>query len=652
MEPKLSDRVFHIIKRYQDRVLLSDGSLEYTGADILVFINKIKPLILKFSCRRGRIGILIPNSPKAAMAILAVVALERIPVILNPSTRRKQIEEMLPGLNIEFLIVAKAVYPELDSPCSFIHLNLRGDMVALREQKRTLATPPVLPPEDTAVILYTSGTEGAQKGVQLSDSGIGYTINYLINYFGLNESTVSLCMLPISHTMGLNTQFFPTFFAGGKSAFYEASFNLGRIYRLIIISKSTFVGFITEFLQLCYEEKIRRNLAPAQQVQHVQIAGGVIRDDHLHKAMDLFPNAIIHKGYGQTEAIRVSMINNKDSRFYQDTAGHLLPGQKVEIRDEEGNILPENTLGEIYLTGPNIMLGYENRNDSPIKNGFLRSGDLGSMTSDGLLMIHGRKDSIFKVNGVCVSGKEIENAVRSIAPPIRDVKCLTTECKGGVQPILFVELLSGLTEGIFDFLKMEFRLAMKKRLKSSFKIPSEIYCLHSFPRTHNGKIRTRELINLCKNTDRTYCLGEDARGLHFFMIKQARLNGELLVRERRKYTRIVKRHFMAKFRIKQYEGLERPLTTWDIVDLRNISEEGMFFYYSKYLRPDSLLDLKIEVTKPSPIINCVGKVIRTDNPQSDSMCGIAIKFADIREQEKELLMKTILFQSEFLADFM
>ncbi len=527
MEPKLSDRVFHIIKRYQDRVLLSDGSLEYTGADILVFINKIKPLILKFSCRRGRIGILIPNSPKAAIAILSVIALERVPVILNPSTRRKHIEEILPGLNLDFLIVSRAAYPELDSPCSFIYLSLIGDRIKLRE--RALATPPApeLPPVDTAVILYTSGTEGEQKGVRLSDSGISYTINFLIDYFGLDESTVSLCMLPVSHTMGLNTQFLPAFFAGGKSVFYDASLNLGKVYRRIIETECTFVGFVTEFLQLCHEEKIRRNLAPAQKVQHVQIAGGFIRGDHLEKAMDLFPNAIVHKGYGMTEAIRVSMINSMDSRFFMDTAGSLLPGQQVEIRDEEGKILPANTLGEIYLKGPNIMLGYEKGVHSPIENGFLHAGDFGSLTSDGLLVIHGRHDSIFKVNGVRISGKEIENAVRSVPSPIHDVKCLPFERKSGVRPVLFVEIHSNLAENFLDFLKKEFRQAMKRRLKSSLKIPSEIYCMQSFPRTYNGKICNQELISLCTKTYRVRCLGEDGRGLRFYMVPQERLKEDL-----------------------------------------------------------------------------------------------------------------------------
>jgi len=637
----LSARIFHIIQTYQDKILLSDRTANYSGADIHAFIRKIKQFITTLSRRRSRIGVLIPNSAIAAMAILAVIALGRIPVILNPSTRRKHMEELLPKYNLDFLIVAKAAYPELDSPCSFIylHLNMKGDEIEVKE--RPITKLPDLPHESTAIILYTSGTIGEQKGVQLSNRGIIYTIDFLIGYFGLNESTVSTCILPLSHTMGLNTQFFPTFFAGGNSAFYEASLNLGKIYRLIIISKSTFVGFITEFLQLCYEEKTRRNLAPAEKVQHVQIAGGVIRDDHLQKAMDLFPNAIIHKGYGQTEAIRVSMINNRDSRFFQDTAGHLLPGQKVEIRDEEGNILPENTLGELYITGPNIMLGYENRKDSPIKNGFLRSGDLGSMTSDGLLMIHGRHDSIFKVNGVCVSGKEIENAVRSAAPPIRDVKCLPMECKGGVRPILFVELLSDLTEDVLDFLKKEFRPVMKKMLKSSFKIPGEVYCMKSFPRTYNGKIRNGELINLYKTSDQIYCLGEDDRGLHFFMIHQPNLKDDRLERERREYKRIEKKHFMARLRVKQYVGLDRSLNTWDRVNLKDISAGGMLFNYNKNLRINSLLDLKIDVLKSTPTINCVGKVTRTDKPRSTSNYGIAIRFIDIRKQEKELLIKTM-----------
>ena len=92
------------------------------------------------------------------------------------------------------------------------------------------------------------------------------------------------------------------------------------------------------------------------------------------------------------------------------------------------------------------------------------------------------------------------------------------------------------------------------------------------------------------------------------------------IQERRKYKRIEK-PYMARFRIKQYEGLEMSSTEWDMVPLRDISAGGLAFNYSKNLGFNSLLDIKIDIF--SSTINCVGKIIRIDRPQPHSMFRIA-----------------------------
>ncbi len=92
------------------------------------------------------------------------------------------------------------------------------------------------------------------------------------------------------------------------------------------------------------------------------------------------------------------------------------------------------------------------------------------------------------------------------------------------------------------------------------------------------------------------------------------------VQERRKYSRLEK-PLMARFRVKQYEGLEMFSTVWDMVPLRDISVGGLSFNYTKYLGFNSLLDFKIDIF--SSTINCVVKIIRIDRPQPHSMFRIA-----------------------------
>lgn len=110
--------------------------------------------------------------------------------------------------------------------------------------------------------------------------------------------------------------------------------------------------------------------------------------------------------------------------------------------------------------------------------------------------------------------------------------------------------------------------------------------------------------------------------------------------ERRKYKRIEK-PFMARLRIKQYEGLEISSTKWEVVVLRDLSAGGTLFDYNKILSIDSILDLNIDISPFAPTIKCVGRVARIQQSQPHYTLRIATEFTDIQEKEKELISKTL-----------
>ena len=106
--------------------------------------------------------------------------------------------------------------------------------------------------------------------------------------------------------------------------------------------------------------------------------------------------------------------------------------------------------------------------------------------------------------------------------------------------------------------------------------------------------------------------------------------------EKREYRRIEK-PYMARFRIKQYEGLETFSTGWDMVPVRNISAGGLAFNYAKNLGLDSLLDFEIIIFLSLPTIFCVGKIIRVVESQPHSICRISTEFTEIDKQVKEMI---------------
>ena len=97
---------------------------------------------------------------------------------------------------------------------------------------------------------------------------------------------------------------------------------------------------------------------------------------------------------------------------------------------------------------------------------------------------------------------------------------------------------------------------------------------------------------------------------------------------------------MARFQVKQYKGLEISYAEWDMVALKDLSAGGVFFYSSKNLGIDSLLDLKIDVSTDSSPIECVGIVLRVKKQKYTSIFGIAAAFMEIGAQDKEMINKT------------
>ena len=214
-------------------------------------------------------------------------------------------------------------------------------------------------------------------------------------------------------------------------------------------------------------------------------------------AREIFPNAVIHKGYGLTEGIRVSMIDSRDPNFRSDNAGYVLPEQEIEVRSASGRVLPPGAMGHIFLRGPNVMLGYDNQPDFPMEDGWMKTGDMGVLTIDRRLIIQGRSDSIFKVQGKRVSAKEIERAALDASRFVRDVKVLPVmDAKLGARPVLFLEMAHEKAKAFMLDGRDEFEKSLREHLSHKSSLPKDVFILHSFPRTFNGKLKSQALSQL------------------------------------------------------------------------------------------------------------------------------------------------------------
>ena len=191
--------------------------------------------------------------------------------------------------------------------------------------------------------------------------------------------------------------------------------------------------------------------------------------------------------YGQTEATaRISYLPPENLEKKLGSIGFAIPGVEIEIRDEEGNEVSENENGELFVKGPNIMLGYW-KNDSAtqqvIQDGWLKTGDLGTYDKDGYIYLSGRMSDMIKVSGHRISPLEIEEVIAQL-DDVEEVVAVGVEDEMTGQLIKVVIVLK---EGA-TMDEKNIKAHCRKNI-AMYKIPKHIVFADTLPKTASGKVQ-------------------------------------------------------------------------------------------------------------------------------------------------------------------
>ena len=278
---------------------------------------------------------------------------------------------------------------------------------------------------DTAVILYTSGTTGRSKGAMLSHSNIVSNLEGAANHFRLDDTMHTLSFLPINHVFEQVVGILLPLSMGGKVSFAESLKKLGEnlaevkptfllgvpaVYQMILERIRKKVGS-KRLSQLLFSNPITRPLVTSKVKRAfgagtIFISGGAALDPAIATGLLSF-GIPVYQGYGITETSPIISAEQPQGRRL-GSVGRMLPG--ITVRIDAPN---EDQVGEILVTGPNVMQGYYNNPRATaevLKDGWYRTGDLGRLDPDGFLTICGRvKNLIVTPNGKNVYPEEVEN---------------------------------------------------------------------------------------------------------------------------------------------------------------------------------------------------------------------------------------------------
>lgn len=288
-------------------------------------------------------------------------------------------------------------------------------------------TPVVRRPNDTALILYTSGTTGRSKGAMLSHANIVSNIRGAVSHLKLDDTIHTLSFLPINHVFEQVCGILLPLSIGGKVSFSESLKKLGEnlaevrptffvgvpaVYRMIL---DRMMKRITDRLvtRLLFSFSLTRQLVTSQIRKKlgsgtIFISGGAALDPGVAAQLTRL-GVTIYQGYGITET---SPVVAAESRYGAriGTVGRVMAG--IEVRIDNPN---DEQVGEILVRGHNIMQGYFNDSQATaeaLENGWYHTGDLGRLDSDGFLTVCGRvKNLIVTPNGRNVYPEEVENEI-------------------------------------------------------------------------------------------------------------------------------------------------------------------------------------------------------------------------------------------------
>jgi acyl-CoA synthetase (AMP-forming)/AMP-acid ligase II len=349
------------------------------------------------------------------------------------------------------------------------------------------------PAGEVAVILYTSGSTGAPKGVMLTHRNLAFIAQGSARLGALRPDDSVYLALPISHSYGL-TSVLLCGLQSGATIHPVARFAAERLAEAIAGGLTVFQGVPAMYARLLdWHHRTGRALTPNR--LRLAYIGGSMIDPAKKDAAESLLGLRLHHGYGLTEAapsVTRTLSGEAPSTL---SVGWPLPGIEVSLRSPGGAPVPEGDDGELWVRGPNVMKGYYRDPEQTARavdaQGWLHTGDLARRGAAGELYIAGRIKELIIRGGFNVYPAEVEAAIGR-DPGVAQCAVVGRSADGDEEIVAFVEPVPGRRiDG------EALRQSLRARL-APYKIPSRVVCMDKLPASGTGKLLRASLKHLAQ----------------------------------------------------------------------------------------------------------------------------------------------------------
>ncbi len=447
---------------------------------------------------KDRVAIVLPNGPDMATAFVTI-AQAAITAPLNPSYQQDEYAFYLEDLKAKAIVLAKGYDgPALAAAksCGVAVLRLEADTDAPAGQFRLsglAADQPTVPltgqaPDDTALILHTSGTTSRPKIVPLMQSNIAASALHIRSSLALSPADRCLNVMPLFHIHGLIAAVMASL-AAGASVWCAPGFDALKFFGWMKDARPTWYTAVPTMHQAILSRAERNaDVITAVPLRFLRSSSASL-PAQVMLALETTFGAPVIEAYGMTEAAHQMASNPLPPRAQKPGSVGVAAGPQLRIAHEVENRLTDGT-GEVVISGPNVTPGYESNPDANAKNFFMedgkrwfRTGDQGALDSEGYLSLTGRLKEIINRGGEKISPLEVDGVLMDHPAVVQVVTFAMPHPKLGEEIAAAVVLRDG-----HSATERDIRDFAASRM-ADFKVPRRVIILDEIPKGATGKLQ-------------------------------------------------------------------------------------------------------------------------------------------------------------------
>ncbi|WP_024509905.1 class I adenylate-forming enzyme family protein [Bradyrhizobium sp. ARR65] len=443
-----------------------------------------------------RIALLLGNRIEFPLLLFAAARLGLITVLLGTRQQKSEIAYVLNDCGAKFLVYEAALSDRLPDAHDVPQLARRiavDDDTLLSQFSGLLDHPPLsatvdVGEEDTAMILYTSGTTGRPKGAMLAHCNIIHSAMIFVNCLGLAAADRSIAAVPLAHVTGVVANIM-TMVACAGTLIIVAEFKAAEYLKIAARERITYTVMVPAMYNLCL-------LQPDFDAYDLSawriggFGGAPMPVATIERLAVKIPGLKLVNCYGATETTSPTTIMPGElTARHIDSVGLPCPGATVVVMDEMGRELPRGEIGEIWIHGASVIKGYWNNLQATAESftgGFWHSGDLGSIDADNFVRVFDRRKDMINRGGLKVFSAEVESVLAG-HPGVVESAVIAKPCPVLGERVHAVIVTRG------EVSAEAVRSWCAERL-SDYKVPETVVLtLDPLPRNANGKVLKRQL---------------------------------------------------------------------------------------------------------------------------------------------------------------